>query len=377
MYSQANAHEYTHNIHFAYGTHVGNLDFFIEGFAEWAADIIMFGEGNVVPSFSYSNPSSPGEPLFPPRPFDYDNAKIFATYLADRIGSDNMKRLIQVCEPGGVCDVDDPDDGDWYQGIDGLDYALSSLDSSLTLSGIVVDYHTTNFVNDSSVVLDGVKHGYETPRYANKKMWPRNVVVVDFSDSAFSEKELELYPGGYGYVTYENPSNLHLSLDKSHSDVTSLRLFKERNNTKELLEMDGDVTEYTVAGDYDRVTLIAVHNNPRPNQPEITLNISATQNYDPTSIEEEELPGALSLAQNYPNPFNPSTFIRWAQPQTGQVRLSVYNMLGQEVATLIDEIRPAGTHETRLDALGWTSGVYVYVLEAGEQTLTQKMILLK
>ena len=273
--------------------------------------------------------------------------------------------------------MDDPDDGDWYQGIDGLDYALSSLDSSLTLSGIVVDYHTTNFVNDSSVVLDGVKHGYETPRYANKKMWPRNVVVVDFSDSAFSEKELELYPGGYGYVTYENPSNLHLSLDKSHSDVTSLRLFKERNNTKELLEMDGDVTEYTVAGDYDRVTLIAVHNNPRPNQPEITLNISATQNYDPTSIEEEELPGALSLAQNYPNPFNPSTFIRWAQPQTGQVRLSVYNMLGQEVATLIDEIRPAGTHETRLDALGWTSGVYVYVLEAGEQTLTQKMILLK
>ncbi len=377
VYSQTIAHEYTHNIHFAYGTHSGGLSFFLEAIAEWAADIIMFGEGNVVPTFSYYTIPSPGEPLFPPRPFSYDHARIFGTYLADRIGSDNMKRLIQVCKPGGVCNPDNPDDGDWYQGIDGLDYALSLLNPPLTLSGIAADYHTTNFVNDPSVVLNGVKYGYETPQYANQKINPGHGVVVGFADNTFSTKELRIYPGGVGYISYAKPSNMHLSLDKSHSDVTSLRLFKERNNTKELLEMDGDVTEYTVTGDYDRVTLIAVHNNPRPDQPKITLNISATQNYDPTSIEEEELPEALSLAQNYPNPFNPSTFIRWAQPQTGQVRLSVYNMLGQEVATLIDEIRPAGTHETRLDALGWTSGVYVYVLEAGEQTLTQKMILLK
>ena len=92
----------------------------------------------------------------------------------------------------------------------------------------------------------------------------------------------------------------------------------------------------------------------------------------PTATESEDIPETLLLHENYPNPFNPSTFIRWAQPQTGQVRLSVYNMLGQEVATLIDEIRPAGTHEAHLDASGWTSGVYVYVLETGEQTLTQK-----
>lgn len=288
-----------------------------------------------------------------------------------------MKHLIQVCEPGGVCDPDNPDDGDWYQGIDGLDYAFSLLDPPLTLSDIVVDYHTTNYVNDSSVVLNGIKYGYQTLRYANQIINPNHVMVVDFEDSTSSKTEFEIYPGGFGYMAYQNPSNLHLSFDKSHSDVTSLRLFKEKGNTKELLEMDGDVSEYTVTGDYDRVTLIAVHTNPRPDQPEITLNVSAIQNYDPTAIEDEELPTALALEQNYPNPFNPSTFIQWAQPQTGHLRLSVYNMLGQEVATLIDEVRPAGTHEVRLDALGWTSGVYVYVLEADEQTLTQKMILLK
>ena len=380
MYSEVIAHEYTHNIHSAYGTYSGGLAFFIEAIAEWAAENIMFAEGNVLSDFPYYDTPRPGEPLFPPPPFSYDHAKVFGVYLGDRVGLDNMKHLIQVCKPGGVCDPDNPDNGDWYQGIDGLDYALSLFNPSLTLSDIAVDYHITNFVNDSSVVLNGVKYGYQTPRYANQKISPKHVVVIDFVDKTFSEKELQLYPGGFGYITYENTSNMHLSIDKSHSEITSLRLLKVRGvgeNVKELVEIDSDVSEYTVIGDYDRVTLIAVHNNPRPDQPEITLNISATQNYDPMAIEDEELPVALSLAQNYPNPFNPSTFIRWAQPQTGQVRLSVYNILGQEVATLTDEVRPAGTHEIRLDALGWASGVYVYVLEAGEQTLTQKMILLK
>ena len=95
------------------------------------------------------------------------------------------------------------------------------------------------------------------------------------------------------------------------------------------------------------------------------------------ATENEELPTAFSLEQNYPNPFNPSTSIGWSQPQAAQVSLSVYNMLGQEVATLVDDFRPAGIHEIRLDALNWTSGVYVYVLEAGAKTFTQRMVLLK
>ena len=416
-YSKVIAHEYVHNINFSYAW---SNDFLAEGLAEWAADIIMFTEGNVIPVYPHSSTPSRGESLFPPHPFNYNHAKIFAVYLGDRVGLDNMKHLIQVCKPGGVCDPDNPEGGDWYRGIDGLDYALSLLTPSLTLSDIVVDYHTTNFVNDPSVILNAVKYDYETPKYANGKISPPFVVVMSFANSTFSKKELRLYPGGVSYITYENPSNLHLSIDKSHNEITSLRLLREIDDhididdfindfitnldtlatrpsdniisdslsaildtlttvytTKELVEIDNDVSEYTISGEHDRITLIAVHTNPRPDQPVITLNISATQNYDPTAIEDEELPVALSLAQNYPNPFNPSTFIRWAQPQTGQVRLSVYNMLGQEVATLIDEVRPAGTHEIRLDALGWASGVYVYVLEAGKQMLTQKMILLK
>ena len=90
-----------------------------------------------------------------------------------------------------------------------------------------------------------------------------------------------------------------------------------------------------------------------------------------------ELPSDVTLAQNYPNPFNPTTSISWSQPASAPVRLSVYNLLGQRVAMPVDGLRPAGEHEVRLDASGWASGVYVYVLETGAHSATRRMVLIK
>ena len=98
----------------------------------------------------------------------------------------------------------------------------------------------------------------------------------------------------------------------------------------------------------------------------------------PTSTDDPvELPSGVRLAQNYPNPFNPATSISWMQPVSAQVRLSVYNLLGQKMATPADGLHPAGEHEVQLDASGWASGVYVYVLETGTHMLTRHMVLLK
>ncbi len=98
-----------------------------------------------------------------------------------------------------------------------------------------------------------------------------------------------------------------------------------------------------------------------------------------TSAEEDpvELPSGVTLAQNYPNPFNPTTSIAWTQPASAQIRLSVYNLLGQKMAMPVDGLRPAGEHEVRLDASGWASGVYVYVLETGAHIATRRMVLMK
>jgi hypothetical protein len=91
----------------------------------------------------------------------------------------------------------------------------------------------------------------------------------------------------------------------------------------------------------------------------------------------KQLPTEYDLAQNYPNPFNPATNISFALPNAGQVKLVVYNVLGQEVETLVDQHMEAGNHTVTWQANEYSSGVYFYRLNAEKYTQTLKMMLLK
>jgi hypothetical protein len=90
-----------------------------------------------------------------------------------------------------------------------------------------------------------------------------------------------------------------------------------------------------------------------------------------------EVPGGYSLMQNYPNPFNPATNIKFSIPVSGNVRLIVYDMLGKEVKTLVNENLKAGTYNADWDAAQFSSGVYFYRIEAGTFSAIRKMILVK
>ena len=90
-----------------------------------------------------------------------------------------------------------------------------------------------------------------------------------------------------------------------------------------------------------------------------------------------EQPEAFALHQNYPNPFNPSTVIQYALPARSHVVLSVYNMLGQLEATLVEGEKAAGYHEVRFDASGLPSGIYLYRLQAGTFIQTRKLALVR
>jgi photosystem II stability/assembly factor-like uncharacterized protein len=99
-----------------------------------------------------------------------------------------------------------------------------------------------------------------------------------------------------------------------------------------------------------------------------------------TSVEEisgSELPRSFALGQNYPNPFNPSTKIQFSIPQAGFVTLKVYDLLGREVATLVEERLNSGKYETNFNAGTLASGVYIYRLQVGSDVLTKKLLLLK
>ncbi len=95
------------------------------------------------------------------------------------------------------------------------------------------------------------------------------------------------------------------------------------------------------------------------------------------SIGDVETPANYSLSNNYPNPFNPSTMISYEIPTAEQVRLSIYNVLGQEVMVLVNDVQTAGAHTVQFQAGTLASGIYMYRLEAGSFTSTHKMILMK
>jgi len=85
----------------------------------------------------------------------------------------------------------------------------------------------------------------------------------------------------------------------------------------------------------------------------------------------------FGLYQNYPNPFNPSTTIRYELPHASRASLKVYNTLGQEVATLVNETRPAGVFTVQFDGGSLSSGLYFYRMRAGEYVQTKKLVVLK
>jgi hypothetical protein len=98
----------------------------------------------------------------------------------------------------------------------------------------------------------------------------------------------------------------------------------------------------------------------------------------PSSTEETStIPKNYSLGQNYPNPFNPSTVIRYGVPERAFINLTIYNLLGQKVTTLVNEEHEAQYYETTFDASHLPSGVYIYRLQAGEYVESKKLLLLK
>lgn len=167
---------------------------------------------------------------------------------------------------------------------------------------------------------------------------------LDIVTSNFSGANFTLYENdGTGNFINRNdlPSNL----------AGSCAVFHDRDN-------DGDMD---MTGIDEREDLLLLFNNDGP-----------------TKVKEEiSMPGEYYLSQNYPNPFNPGTNMQYAIGSRQFVSLKVYDILGNEIATLVNEEKPAGKYEVEFNGEGLSSGMYFYTLTAGSFSETKKMILLK
>lgn len=161
----------------------------------------------------------------------------------------------------------------------------------------------------------------------------------------------------------------------------------------------GGVTTRNHLAAFDTASSIATNWNPNANDLTRAIGTTSTEIYvggsfttisgierqsvagmdDPLTFVTSEvtLPTSILLEQNFPNPFNPSTTIKYSIPKSSLVVLKIYDVLGNEVATLVSEEKAVGSYEVEFSATGLTSGIYFYKLQSGSFVETKKMILMK
>lgn len=144
-------------------------------------------------------------------------------------------------------------------------------------------------------------------------------------------------------------------------DFETLGFVAGKGSTTELSNYSFTVTENKVGTYYYRLKQI---------------DFDGSVNYS-KEIEVIVQPSEFALSQNYPNPFNPSTTINYQLAQKAKVELRVYDMIGKEIASLVNEVQDAGYYKVQLDANNLASGVYFYRIKAGKFTETKRMILIK
>ena len=149
--------------------------------------------------------------------------------------------------------------------------------------------------------------------------------------------------------------------------------------SKDILKGKPVGVEY-IGNDFNAITLSFPLYYMNKDQARTLIVYILTNKFDevmPVENYTNEIPVSYQLEQNYPNPFNPSTRIVYSIPEEGFIKLAVYNMIGEEVATLVNTTQKAGRYEINFNAGKLSSGVYVYRIETVNFSSSKKLILLK
>ena len=226
--------------------------------------------------------------------------------------------------------------------------------SELGGATIILDYDNTilSYPDEPEMGVDFIFYNFNLGYYDEAR-------VTKVTDNQIWIN-VNLISDEYGTIVTNGPyqwTNLALLNFGSNGIVTSNVVFWDINNSYWRVYNSDNATIWGI-GNFDNLT---------------------------TSIEIENVENPVNsytLNQNYPNPFNPSTKISWQSPEGSWQTLKIYDMLGNEVATLVDEYKPAGKHEIEFSFMSGSrsdisSGIYFYRLQAGSFIGTKKMVLMK
>ena len=198
------------------------------------------------------------------------------------------------------------------------------------------------------------KSGYSVDNI--QPLAPRNLAIAVHSDTVVLHWNPNSEPDLGRYAVYRSPDSI--------TNVSSLQPYAYSTDTIFVDTTHVQNLHYLVRAE-------DIHNNLSPSSNQVQFGITGV------SENGNGIPTSFALEQNYPNPFNPTTVITYALPEQSFVRLTVYNVLGQEVATLVNELQNVGNKSVEFNGNNFPSGIYFYKVTARTFSQVKKMILLK
>ncbi len=347
------AHEFQHMIHWKY---ISNDEtFFNEGWS-LAAEVIngyslynqsyFVGESNhYLLDWRYGDNTAVLR--------DYSRAARFSLYLKEQFGIAIFKNYLS----RGI------------SGVSGLNQYMTSVGSSKTFYSVLVDWWLANFLNENV--------NYTHPEWAYTYTPITNVNPnVTYNDANISNgKTNGLYKYSAEYITFNSGKNLKINFNTSVDGYIQIKAIRV-NGANKIIENVIPGVDYSVP-DYSSVTFMIYHNNGNDGQTGPFIYSFNSSGITGVNESIELLPSSFSLDQNYPNPFNPETVIRYQLPEGSLVSLKIYDVLGREVATLVNEFQLPGQYVKTFNGTSLPSGVYLYRLTSGNLVETKKMILMK
>lgn len=228
-----------------------------------------------------------------------------------------------------------------------------NITNEANLAAIDIPLHFSEGVTLKAVTFENTRTEYFDLKIANINN-EDNTVVIGLLPQMSSTYKPTL-AAGTGPV-----ANLVFEIDNAAVEEITLEAIQ--------LENPGHFLCFVYQDNIDGVTQTRVE---RPEFESVTVALSGV------APDSPDMPTRFSLGQNYPNPYNPTTTINFDVPKASHVTLSVFNVLGQEVANLVDMEMEAGSHQVEFDGSGIASGVYFYRIAAENFSQTRKMVLVK
>ncbi len=284
-----------------------------------------------------------------------------------------------------------------YEGEEGYDLELvdftpstSSYEPLFGKQSTLYQWHQNDGVDDlerrrNDRIYDTYQHNrnpfIDHPEFADRLPSVCGVPLIDEPEIATAPANVEMGEIGfnrtaYYYIALINTGTKDLNIQSISStnpdftiNATSMTLTPE---TYRYLQVGYTSSENE--GIYNTTIQLLTDD---PDEGQIDIPVQITVSGSVNIVDEKRIAGAFHLEQNYPNPFNPVTVIGYQLSAFGKVNLSIYNILGQKVYTLVNEAQPAGFYQVRFDGSGLPAGVYTYKLSTGRLRQIKKMILLK